>query len=119
MFFRRIPFVDSVSLGSSIFLDASSFISDVSFNSCDFLDTSASSNSCDFLDTSASSNSCDFLDTSVLSNSCDFLDTSVSSAKFRSPKELSANFSFLSYTDILWESDCFSVKFPYRLFSLA
>ena len=34
-------------------------------------------------------------------NSCDFLDTSVSSAKFRSPKELSANFSFLSSTEIL------------------
>ena len=77
MFLRVIPFVNSVSLGSSIFLDAFSFISDVSFNSCDFLDTSASS------------------------NSCDFLDTSVSSAKFRSPKELSANFSFLSSTEIL------------------
>ena len=83
MFLRVIPFVDSGSLGSSIFLDAFSFISDVSFNSWDFLDTS------------------------------------VSSAKFRLPKELSANFSFLSYTDILWESDCFSIEFPYRLFSLA
>ena len=95
MFLRVIPFVDSGSLGSSIFLDAFSFISDVSFNSWDFLDTSASS------------------------NSWDFLDTSVSSAKFRLSKELSANFSFLSYTDILWESDCFSIEFPYRLFSLA
>ena len=83
MFLRVIPFVDSGSLGSSIFLDAFSFISDVSFNSWDFLDTS------------------------------------VSSAKFRLSKELSANFSFLSYTDILWESDCFSIEFPYRLFSLA
>ena len=71
MFLRVIPFVDSVFLGSSIFLDASSFISDVSFNSCDFLDTS------------------------------------VSSAKFRSPKELSANFSFLSSTEILWNQIVF------------